>query len=159
MLTRFYEKSWMDVTDLFVASTISNQHVMYFWVYNCDCKQGSIECILHGVIIINGLTKSTQIMIQGSYVRFCYFGWENPYFLFVRFFFVIWYTSMSSWIFRLSKLRRDKALVLLTTFFFPGSYSNVTPYSSRIKSQRKTRSEAFKPLKILFLWSVTTIMS
>jgi hypothetical protein len=43
-------------------------------------------------------------------------------------------------------------------FFFPGRYSNVTPYSSRSKSQRKKWSEAFEPLKVLFLWSVKTIM-
>jgi hypothetical protein len=44
--------------------------------------------------------------------------------------------------------------------FFPGIYSNVTPYSSRSKSQNvsKKRSEAFKPLKILFSWSVKTMM-
>ena len=43
-------------------------------------------------------------------------------------------------------------------FFFPGRYSNVTPYSSRSNSQRNTRSEAFKPLKVLFLWSVKTMI-
>jgi hypothetical protein len=29
----------MDVTDLFVASTISNQPVFDFWIYHCECKQ------------------------------------------------------------------------------------------------------------------------
>jgi hypothetical protein len=44
--------------------------------------------------------------------------------------------------------------------FFPRRDSNVTPYSSRSKSQNicKTRSEAFNSLKVLFLWSVKTIM-
>jgi hypothetical protein len=53
--------------------------------------------------------------------------------------------------------RRDKASATTFFCFFPGRYSNVTPYSSRSKSQRKTRSEALKPLKVLFLWSVKTI--
>ena len=37
-----------------------------------------------------------------------------------------------------------------TTFFFLARYSNVIPYSSRSNSQRNTRSEDFKLLKVLF---------
>jgi hypothetical protein len=32
------KKSWMDVADLFVALAISNQPVVYFWIYHCECK-------------------------------------------------------------------------------------------------------------------------
>jgi hypothetical protein len=57
--------------------------------------------------------------------------------------------------------RRDKASATKFFYLFPGRYSNVTPYSSRSKSQhvRKTRSEAFalNPLKVLCLWSVKTM--
>jgi hypothetical protein len=68
--------------------------------------------------------------------------------------------TSSSGIFRLSISRRDKASATTFFCFFCGRYSNVTPYYSRSKSQhvRKTRSEAFKPLKVLFLWSVKTMM-
>jgi hypothetical protein len=45
-----------------------------------------------------------------------------------------------------------------TRFFFLGRYSNVTPYCSKGESKRKTWSEAFKRLKVLFLWSVETMM-
>jgi hypothetical protein len=67
-------------------------------------------------------------------------------------------SSLVSKIFSLSMSRRDRASV--TIFFFPGRYSNVTPYysSSKIQHVRKTRSEAFKPLEVLFLWSVKTMM-
>jgi hypothetical protein len=51
-----------------------------------------------------------------------------------------------------------KTFATTNTFFFPGRYSNVTPYSSRGKNQYSSRSEAFKPLKVLFLWSVKTII-
>jgi hypothetical protein len=49
----------------------------------------------------------------------------------------------------------------VATFFFPGRYSNITPYSSRSKIQHvsKTRYEAFKSLKVLFLWSLKTMMA
>jgi hypothetical protein len=67
---------------------------------------------------------------------------------------------LESWIFRPSVSRWDKASATTFFCFFPGRYSNVTPFSSRRKSQhiRKMQSEAFKPLKVLFLWSVKTIM-
>jgi hypothetical protein len=29
----------MDVSDLFVASTVSNQPVLDSWIYHCECKQ------------------------------------------------------------------------------------------------------------------------
>jgi hypothetical protein len=74
-------KSWMDVADLFVASTISNQPVCDRWIYHCECKQRKRECVLVGVLIVNGPTRYTQTMIQGYNVRFCYFGWEHPIFL------------------------------------------------------------------------------
>jgi hypothetical protein len=61
---------------------------------------------------------------------------------------------------RLSISRQDKAATKADKFVFPGRYSNVSPYSSRSKSQHvyKTRSDGFKPLKVLFLWSVKTMM-
>jgi hypothetical protein len=61
-------------------------------------------------------------------------------------------TSFSSYIFRSSMSSLDNASA--TTFFFPGRYSNDTSYSSKSKSQRKSQSDAFDPLKELFLWSV-----
>jgi hypothetical protein len=38
------KKSWMDIADLFVASTISNQPVFHFWIYHCECKQRVCFC-------------------------------------------------------------------------------------------------------------------
>jgi hypothetical protein len=53
--------------------------------------------------------------------------------------------------------RQDKASAIATTYFsfFPGRYSNDTPYSSRSKCQRKIYPEesASNPLKVLFSWS------
>jgi hypothetical protein len=53
--------------------------------------------------------------------------------------------------------RRDKSSAIVAKFIFPRRYSNVIPYYSRSKGQRKTLSEAFKPLKV-FLWFVKTMM-
>jgi hypothetical protein len=39
--------------------------------------------------------------------------------------------------------------VSATTFFFPGRYSNDTPYSSKSKSQHKIRSEALSIVRVL----------
>jgi hypothetical protein len=41
----------------------------------------SRECLLAGVLIVNGPTRSTHTMNQGYSVRFCYFGWEQSIFL------------------------------------------------------------------------------
>jgi hypothetical protein len=66
----------MNVADLFVALTISNQAVA-----------GSIivieirECVLAGVLIVNGPTRSTKTMTQVVCVRLYYFGWEQAMFL------------------------------------------------------------------------------
>jgi hypothetical protein len=34
-----WNKSWMDVADLFLTLTISNQPVIDCWIYHCECKQ------------------------------------------------------------------------------------------------------------------------
>jgi hypothetical protein len=69
-------------------------------------------------------------------------------------------SSASSWIFKVSMSIRDTSSATTLFCFFPGRYSNITPYSSRSKSHHrcKTRSEAFKSLKVLFLWSVKTMI-
>jgi hypothetical protein len=64
--------------------------------------------------------------------------------------------ASSPGIFRSSMSKRDNASA--TTFFFPGSYPNDSPYSSSSNSQHKAQSEAFKPVKVLFLWSVKTMI-
>jgi hypothetical protein len=53
----------MDVADLFVASTISNQPVL---IAGSIIVSASRECVLAGVRIVNEPTRSTQAMTQGS---------------------------------------------------------------------------------------------
>jgi hypothetical protein len=77
---------WMDVADLFVASTISDVFVAstisnQLVVAGSMIVSASRECVLAGVFIVNGLTRSRQTMTQGLCVRFCYFGKEQPIFL------------------------------------------------------------------------------
>jgi hypothetical protein len=74
-IMKLWNKSWMDVAGLFVASTISNKPVLCWWIYHCEYKQEHRECALDGVHIVNGPTRSIQIMIQGYSFIFCYFGW------------------------------------------------------------------------------------
>jgi hypothetical protein len=76
-----WNKSWIDDADLFVDLMISNQHVLYFWIYHCEWKQSGRVCALCDVFIINGPTRSTQIIKQGFNVRFCCFGFDQAKFL------------------------------------------------------------------------------
>jgi hypothetical protein len=53
------------------------------WIFHCDCKKRVfIGCCPY--CKWSGPTRSTQTMSQGSNVRFCYFGWEQPIFLAIR---------------------------------------------------------------------------
>jgi hypothetical protein len=72
----------MDVADLFVALTISKQPVAGSIIVSARK-----ECILAGVLIVNGPTRSTHTMTQGS--DSAILGGSSPYFLFARSFFVI----------------------------------------------------------------------
>jgi hypothetical protein len=63
----------MDVADLFVASTISKQPMAGSMIVNA-----SRECVLAGVLIVNGPTRSTQTMTQGS--DSAILGGSSPYF-------------------------------------------------------------------------------
>jgi hypothetical protein len=56
-LSGVMKKSWMDVADLFVALTISNQPVSGSIIVSA-----SRECVLAGVLIVNGPTRSTKTM-------------------------------------------------------------------------------------------------
>jgi hypothetical protein len=76
-----WNKSWMDVSDLFVASTISNQPVAGSIIVSASKAHRVCFGWLAGILIVNGPTRSTQTMTQESKVRFCYFGWEQPIFL------------------------------------------------------------------------------
>jgi hypothetical protein len=68
----------MDVADMFVALTSSNQPLLNAGSF---IVSASIECVLVGVLIVNGPTRSTHTMTQGYSVRFCYFGLERTIFL------------------------------------------------------------------------------
>jgi hypothetical protein len=68
----------MDAADLFVALTISNQPVL---IAGSIIVSASRECVLAGFLIVNGLTRSTEIMTQGYSVRFCYFEGQQRMFL------------------------------------------------------------------------------
>jgi hypothetical protein len=70
----------MDVADLFVALTILNQPVAVSIIVSV-----SRECVLAGVLIVNGPTRSTHTMNQGS--DSAILGGSSPYFL--RSFFVV----------------------------------------------------------------------
>jgi hypothetical protein len=48
----------MDVADLFVASKISNLPMLNGWIYHCECKQRKGQCVLAGVLIVNGAIAS-----------------------------------------------------------------------------------------------------
>jgi hypothetical protein len=52
---------------------------------------------------------------------------------------------------RLKMSRRDTASATITTFYFPGRFSNDPTYYSRIRSKIKTQSEVFTPLKIFYM--------
>jgi hypothetical protein len=60
-------KSWMDIADLFVASTISNQPVAGYIIV---CSRRERVLVGNGALIVNE-----------PWVRFFYFGWEQPIFL------------------------------------------------------------------------------
>jgi hypothetical protein len=36
------------------------------WIYHCECKQMKRKCVLDVVLIVNGHTRPTQTMTQGS---------------------------------------------------------------------------------------------
>jgi hypothetical protein len=74
----------MNVADLFVASTISNQPVL---ISGSIIVSESKEYVLAGVLIVNGPTRSTLTMTQGS--DSAILGGSSPYFWFTRSFFVI----------------------------------------------------------------------
>jgi hypothetical protein len=50
----------MDISKLFVAITISNQPVAGFIIMNANR-----DCVLDGVLIVNGPSRSIQTMTQG----------------------------------------------------------------------------------------------
>jgi hypothetical protein len=56
----------MDVAGSFVTLTISNQPEIYFWVNHFESKEIKIKCVLAGVLVVNGPTRSTQTLTQGS---------------------------------------------------------------------------------------------
>jgi protein tyrosine phosphatase len=58
--------------------------------------------------------------------------------------------TSSSRIFRLSMSRQDKESATVAKFFFPGRYSNVTPYSSRSKSQHVSKMQ----YEAVEMWSI-----
>jgi hypothetical protein len=74
----------MDVADLFVASTISNQPVL---IAGSIIVSSSREYIFACFLIVNGPTISTLTMTQGS--DSAILGGSSPYFLRVCLFFVI----------------------------------------------------------------------
>jgi hypothetical protein len=78
----FMNKSWMDLADLFVDSTMSNQPVL---IAGSIIVSASWECVLAGVLFVNGHTRYTQTMTQGYSVRIFSFGLENPIFLMLMF--------------------------------------------------------------------------
>jgi hypothetical protein len=59
------KQSWMDVADLFVALTISNEPVAGYIIVIA-----SRECVLVDVFIVNGPNRSIQTMTQGLCFRF-----------------------------------------------------------------------------------------
>jgi hypothetical protein len=69
----------MDVAQLFVALTISDQPVLNsgsiisLWV-QAECEFGLLS------LIVKEPTRSTKTMTQGYNVRLCYVGWEQPIF-------------------------------------------------------------------------------
>jgi hypothetical protein len=65
----------MNVDDLFVALTISNQPVL---IAGSIIVSASRECVLVGVLIVNGPIRSTQTMTQGS--NSAILGGSSPYF-------------------------------------------------------------------------------
>jgi hypothetical protein len=72
----------MDVADLFVALTISNQPVAGSIILTA-----SRDYVMAGVLIINGMVPpDPQTMTQGYNVEFCYFRWENSILLTFLFF-------------------------------------------------------------------------
>jgi hypothetical protein len=83
----------MDVADLFVTLTISNQAVSYFWIYHCECKQGSWEWVLAGVLIVNVWHPPnphkpwTRDLMSDSAIL----SRSSPYFLHVSSLFFIWH--------------------------------------------------------------------
>jgi hypothetical protein len=66
------KQNLVDLTDLFVALIISNQPVA-----GCIIVSASRECVLAGVLIVNGSTRSTHTITQGYSVRFCCFRQEK----------------------------------------------------------------------------------
>jgi hypothetical protein len=68
----------MDVADLFVTLKISNQSVL---ISGYIIVIASRECVLVGVLIVNGPTKSTQTMTQGTVLDSAILGGSSPYFL------------------------------------------------------------------------------
>ena len=64
----------MEMADLLVVLTISNRNVAGSIIVSA-----SRECVLDGVIIVKGFTKSTQTMTQGS--DSVILGGSSPYFL------------------------------------------------------------------------------
>jgi hypothetical protein len=66
---------------------ISNQPVLDFWIYHCECNQSGRKCVLAGVLIVNGPTRSTHTMTQGS--DSAILGGSSPYFLLASSFLVI----------------------------------------------------------------------
>jgi hypothetical protein len=78
----------MDVTDLFVALTISNQPMFSCWVYHCECKQA---CDLAGVLILNGVVPPDphKPWPRDTLSDSAILGGSIPYFLRVCSFFVI----------------------------------------------------------------------
>jgi hypothetical protein len=75
----------VDVGDIFVSSTISNQPVVHCWIYHCECK---MWVFLYVICIVNGSTRSTQTMTQRS--DSIVLDGSGPYFLHTGFSFVIW---------------------------------------------------------------------
>jgi hypothetical protein len=66
-------KSWMDVSDLFMALTISNQPVA--GSFNVSASRKLFD-ILDVVLFVDGPTRPKQTITWEYNVRFFYFGWE-----------------------------------------------------------------------------------
>jgi hypothetical protein len=146
--TIFCLSQWLRNVDLFFLAKKIISFNMLYWVIGWD-KPFSLNLVF--------LTFASSLKIKAVCI-----GIVNMILLILLFSDPERSVNTSSWIFRLSMSRRDEASASSATFFytFPGRYSDVTSYSSRIKSQRKTRSEvfSFQPLMELFLWSIKTMM-